>query len=146
MTKRFTEEQFKPTQRDSAAVKAQFANHFVRFVESDFAEKLFDKKFYNRLSKTFGHIAHYDQHGFCETFFTDLRGKIAFLRQTVEWSMGCDPRFTYSDVEQVLREWVLENGTLDRYQKRLAEETEAGERELLAKLKAKYEPVPANAG
>jgi hypothetical protein len=58
ITQRFRADQFTPTQFDSAAVKAEFANRLAEFIERDFPQHLFTKAFYRRLSMTFGHIAH----------------------------------------------------------------------------------------
>ena len=76
----FTADRFTSTQWDSADRKAAFAKQFIRFVQSDFAKSKFPKAFYVRLSMTFGHIAHYNQGGFFETFFTTTQDKVRFLR------------------------------------------------------------------
>jgi hypothetical protein len=139
MKARFTADQFTPTEWSSAADKAKFANHFVRFVESDFKETLFPKWFYRQLSNTFGHIAHYDIYGFYATFFKTTRGKVDFLIQTEEWPCYGSPTYTYSDVEQVLRAWVKEKRLVQYWQGRLAAEIEIAERFELARLSAKYQ-------
>lgn len=148
----FRPEQFTPTEFHSAADKAKFANHFVRFVESDFKATLFPKWFYRELSMTFGHIAHYNQGGFYGTFFNDLRGRLEFLAITAgevglyaESGMGIcgDPTFTYSDVEKVLRAWVVEKDLVRAYMKKTQAAIEAGERSELARLSAKYEKKEA---
>lgn len=131
-------DQFTPTQWDTADTKAAFAKHFIKFVQSDFAQIKFPKTFYQRLSMTFGHIAHYNQHGFFETFFTTTEGKVRFLRQTLAHPCWGDPAWTYSDVERALQSWVRENDVLSQYEQRLAQEQEAEERATLARLQAKY--------
>ena len=143
MKKLFAAEQFvdfDTKNGDSAVDKAKFANHFVRFVESDFKETLFPKWFYNRLSMTFGHIAHFNQGGFYATFFASTRDKVEFLRQTINpWThFAGDPHFTYVDVERKLAEWVKAEGLLEKYQKQLEEDVERHERAELARLQAKY--------
>jgi hypothetical protein len=55
----FSPSEFVPTEFSTAADKADFGNTFLHFVDADCAQNLFTKKFYNRLSMTFGHIAHY---------------------------------------------------------------------------------------
>jgi hypothetical protein len=50
---------FTPTQWDTAETKLKFANHLLNFIAADFPEAKFTQQFYNRLSMTFGHIAHY---------------------------------------------------------------------------------------
>ena len=152
MTQQFNADQFLQTEFDSAEQKAKFANHFVRFVESDFKASLFYNWFYTRLSMTFGHIAHYDRNGFFQTFFADTKGKLDFAAITAGHcglyadpneqlgGMGIcgDPRYTYSDVERALRVWARESRLSARYQKRLDGETEVFERAELAKFQAKY--------
>ena len=129
---------FTPTQWETAKDKAAFVNRFVRFVESDFAEKHFTEKFYQRLSNTFGNIAHYNRGGFWSEFFTTTADKVRFLEMTFHYPCYGDPAWTYSDVERALQAWLQEDGTLDRFRQRLAEETEAGERAQLARLQAKF--------
>jgi hypothetical protein len=55
----FLPSDFVPTNFSTAADKADFGNAFLYFIESEWKETLFTKTFYNRLSNTFGHIAHY---------------------------------------------------------------------------------------
>ncbi len=134
----FTADQFTATQWEGADQKAKFARQFIAFVESDFAKDKFPVWFYRRLSMTFGHIAHFNQHGFFETFFTSTEDKVKFLRQTVRHTCYGDPAWTYSDVEKALKKWVMENAVLFKHENRLADEHEAAERAELARLKGKY--------
>ena len=134
----FTDSQFTATKWSTAQDKASFANRFVRLVQSDFAPKHFTEKFYQRLSNTFSHIAHYNRGGFWDTFFTSTADKVRFLKMTVQYPCYGDPAWTFSDVEQAVQAWLKAEGTLEQYQQRLAEETEAGERALLARLQQKY--------
>ena len=78
----FNASQFTATQHSTAEDKAKFANQFVKFVQSDFRSKEFPIWFYQRLSMTFGHIAHYDRGGFFHTFFDDQEGKLEFIDTT----------------------------------------------------------------
>jgi len=55
----FLPSEFVPTKFSTAADKAEFGNAFLHFIESEWKETLFTKTFYNRLSNTFGYIAHY---------------------------------------------------------------------------------------
>jgi hypothetical protein len=55
----FSPSEFVPTEFSTAADKADFGNMFLHFLDADCERNLFTKKFYNRLSMTFGHIAHY---------------------------------------------------------------------------------------
>ena len=134
----FDSSQFTPTKWSTAQDKAAFANRFIRLVQSDFAAKHFTEKFYQRLTNTFSHIAHYNRGGFWDTFFTSTADKVRFLKMTVQYPCHGDPAWTYSDVEQAVRAWLKAVGTLEQYQQRLADEIEAGERALLARLQQKY--------
>ena len=138
----FTDTEFTPTKWDDGQTKASFARQFVKFVESDFDQRLFSQAFYRRLSMTFGHIAHFNRQGFFETFFTMTADKVSFLRMTLAHPCFGDPAFTYSDVERALQRWLRESGTLAKHEQRLADEMEAAERAQLARLKAKYEQTP----
>ena len=134
----FTADQFTPTKWERSEQKAKFARQFIKFVESDFARSQFPHMFYLRLALCFGHIAHFNEAGFFETFFTTTRDKVRFLRQTLQHPCYGDPTFTYSDVERALQEWLRESGVLARYEQQLADEQEAAERATLARLQAKY--------
>lgn len=105
MTK-FTAAQFVPTEWDSAAEKAAFANWFVRFVEGGFKETVFYKKRYTRLSMMFGHIAHYNRAGFYSVWFETPDAQHLFLARVVGRTIYGDPAYTYSDVERVLQAWA----------------------------------------
>lgn len=129
---------FTATKWEGADKKAAFARQFTKLVEKDFAKSRFPKWFYTRLSMTFGHIAHYNREGFFEEFFTTTEGKVRFLRKTLAHPCYGDPAWTYSDVERVLQEWLLEHDVLSKYESRLAKEQEAEERAVLARLQAKY--------
>ncbi len=135
---KFTASQFTPTQWDTASAKAWFANHFMRFVVEGFPSQLFTKRFYRRLSNTFGHIAHYDQHGFWETFFTTTADKVRFLEQTLQHPCYGDPEWTYSDVERALRYWLRTKNILGRYQRQLEGETELIERAEYERLRTQF--------
>lgn len=141
MKKLFTADMFTSYKNgDTAADKAKFANHFVRFVESEFKATLFPKWFYNRLSMTFGHIAHYNLAGFYGEFFTNTPDKLRFLNVTVSpWhGFAGVPEYTYVDVEKILAKWVTENGLIEKYGALADKELEARERKELEYLKAKY--------
>jgi len=110
MTKQiFTPDQFTPTQHSSAADKAKFANHFVDFVRSGYRWSKFHKWFYTRLSMTFGHIAHYNQSGFYQTFFDSGDGLIRFWRITMQYGCYGSPAYTYCDVERALQEYFTKH-------------------------------------
>jgi hypothetical protein len=102
----FTTQQFTPTRHSTAQEKAKFANHFKRFVESGFNKNLFYKWFYQRLSMSFGHIAHYDIHCFYDTWFSNETVQKRFIEHTLDHPCYGDPRYTYSDVEKAIIEWL----------------------------------------
>lgn len=135
---RFTSAEFTPTEWDSAEVKAEFANKLCQFMAADFKEGLFTKAFYNRLSMTYGHIAHFNREGFFGTFFRDLAGKIAFLEQTLHWPCFGDPAWTYCDVERAVQHRLRQCDLLTAYRALRAAEIERRERETLQRLCAKY--------
>ena len=138
----FTPDQFTATKWEGGDKKAAFARHFIKFLQWDFNKKQFTKAFYQRLSQTFSHIAHYNQGGFFEEFFTTTEGKVRFLRQTMAHPCYGDAAWTYSDVERALQQWIRHNGCMEKYEQLLAEEMEAEERAALARLQAKYGNQP----
>ena len=140
MTTKFTSDQFVPTQWNTAEDKSKFANHMIRFIEGDFKDTLFPKWFYQRLSNTFGHIAHYDISGFYYTWFSNIKTKVSFLENLIEHGTQApgDPAFTYRDVEHVLANYVRKAGYLNKYQKLLTNEIEIRERDELKRLIKKY--------
>lgn len=126
------------TQWDTEADKEKFVRQFKAFVESDFAKSKFPKWFYTRLSMTFGHIAHYNQGGFYETFFGNLADKVCFLEQTLQCGCYGSPAFTYCDCEREIQEWLQAQGTLEKYQAQFSAAAEASERATMARLNLKY--------
>ena len=56
----FTAAEFTPTQWASAEDKAKFANALMKFIANEFPRQSFTKPLYQRLSNTFGHIAHHE--------------------------------------------------------------------------------------
>lgn len=110
----FTPNQFARTKWEGADKKVTFARQFIRFVESDFARSQFPQMFYLRLALAFGHIAHYNQIGFFETFFTTTKDKVRFLEKTLQHPCWGDPTYTYSDVEKALQKWLVQNDILAR--------------------------------
>jgi len=139
----FTPDQFTATKWEGADKKAAFARQFIKFVQWDFSRKQFSKAFYQRLSMTFGHIAHYNLGGFYEEFFTTTEGKVRFIRQTLAHPCWGDPTFTFSDVERALQTWLRHYHVMEKYEQLLAEEKEADEKATLARLQAKYGAGPA---
>jgi hypothetical protein len=100
---RFPADRFAPTQHDSAAAKARFANHYVRFVATGFDRALFQPWFYRRLSMSFGHIAHRNLDGFYNSWFERTFDQYVFVERALRCRCFGDPAFTYCDVEAALR-------------------------------------------
>ena len=98
---------YTPTEWDTTQEKDKFEKQFKAFVLSGFKRNKFPKWFYIRLSMCFGMIAHYDQNGFYETFFTTPEHKRDFIHACAMHRCYGDPAYTYSDVEQVIREWII---------------------------------------
>lgn len=134
----FLPDEFTPTKFSTASDKAEFGNHFLRFIESAWAQTLFTKDFYHRLSMCFGHIAHVDRSGFYETWFTSDRDRLCFLEKTLKWPCWGDPEFTFCDVERAIQQEVRKRNHLARYRLRVAEAERASEMETLRRLEAKY--------
>ncbi len=139
----FLPDEFTPTKFSTAVDKAEFGNHFLRFIESEWAQAFFTKDFYHRLSMCFGHIAHVDRPTFYETWFTSDQDRLSFLVKTLKWPCWGDPEYTSSDVERAIQQEVRKRNYLARYQLRVAEADQAREMETLRRLEAKYR-VPSN--
>lgn len=135
-------DEFTATKFHTADDKAWFGNAFLKFLADDCPQGAFTKRLYNRLSNSFGHIAHYDRGGFYEHFFLDLAGKIDFLRQTLQWPCYGHPEHTFSDVELALQARLSTAKLLPLLTARRDADIARRERELLARLKTKYEPEP----
>lgn len=109
---RFTAAQFTATRFADAEAKARFAQHFTRFLAHDMAEPLFTQAFYQRLSNTFGHIAHYSRHGFLDHYFRTPGDRRRFLIDTMGWRPVGDPAWTFVDVEITLQQRIQDSGLL----------------------------------
>ena len=144
-SKRFHAESFTPTKWTTAEQKATFANQLVAFIAADFPANKFTKALYDRLSHCFGMIAHYSRDGFFDTFFTDLPGKLRFLKCLTQWPCYGSPEYTFSDVEAATSEAIRSMGYVEIYDARLRRESEARERAILALLQAKYDGSEASA-
>ena len=130
--------EFVPTKFSSAADKAEFGNALLHFLDADCPQELFTKKLYNRLSMTFGHIAHYDGTGFYDTWFARVRHKAAFIENILRRPCHGDPEYTFSDVEQALQRVVRDRNYLARFELRAAEELRTAELKEFERLEAKY--------
>jgi hypothetical protein len=109
------EDEFRPTQWNSAEKKLAFANHLLNFIAADFPRKKFTKDFYNRLSCVFGFMPTTIWRGFCGTFFTCTAGKVRFLSSLLSHPNCGDPAYTYSEVEAAVQQKIRELGFLEMY-------------------------------
>ena len=134
----FEAAQFTATKWTTADENAAFANTLCRFIAGDCQPTLFTDKLYRRLSMYFGHIAHTNRHGFIAEYFEDLRGKVAFIEQTLMWVPCGDPAWTFCDVERAVQQRLRACDVLGAYRALRAAEIEGAERELLKRLQARY--------
>ena len=140
----FSADEFTPTQFSTAQDKAAFGNDFFRFIESDCKQTIFTRTFYNRLSNCFGHIAHYDLHGFYGTWFADDALRLSFLQHTLRFSCYGDPAYTCSDVERAIKAELGRRPLVAQYQARVVAAIRAPELAQLERLQAKYITAPAS--
>ena len=129
---------FTATKFSTAADKAEFGNTLLHFIESEWAPALFTKRFYNRLSMCFGHIAHYSRTQFYEEWFSSLAAQVRFLKHTLRFPCYGDPEYTFSDAERAIQREIGKRNYLARYELRLAEEQQAADLALLRQLESKY--------
>jgi hypothetical protein len=143
----FDESEFTATKWESASLKAEFANKLLNFILKDFPETLFSEKLYNRLSNTFGNIAHYSRTGFYGYWFSNSLQKAQFIENILRWPCWGDPEYTYSDVERALQHKVHELNLLQAARQRAADDVKRAELAVLDRLQKKYQsatvvPVP----
>ena len=132
------------TKWNTAEDKKQFVAQFKKFVEKDFPEHLFTKKFYQRLSIMGGHIAHYDKFGFYSTWFADNAPRARFIKHWMHVPCYGDPTYTWCDAEQDIRTWLQANPSfLLRQEAAHAAAVEADERNEYERLRAKYDTADA---
>jgi hypothetical protein len=138
----FRLEDFIPTKWSSAEEKAKIANKLTRFILGGFQRSAFTKDIYQQLSNMFGHIAHYDINGFYETWFADVKSCKEWLEHVTDnWLSGMgDPRFTWSDVENVLLQWIKEQHLAEQLENLHRMDIEQKELALLSALQQKYAP------
>ena len=144
----FLPSEFVPTKFSSAAEKAEFGNALLHFLDADCPQELFTKKLYQRLSMTFGHIAHYDRSGFYDTWFTRARHRAAFVEKMLRWPCHGDPEFTFSDVDCAIQQVMGQRNYRVRFELKAAEALRTAELRDLERLEAKYrtQKPPASAG
>jgi hypothetical protein len=141
-TPQLTAPDFTPTKFHTADDKAWFANALLKFLADDCPQSAFTDRLYARLSSSFGHIAHHDRHGFYENFFVTSDRKLEFLEQTLRWPCYGAAEHTFCDVEILVQSRIASADLFAIERSRRDAEIGLRERELLARLKAKYEPTP----
>jgi hypothetical protein len=134
----FTATEFTPTQWASAEDKAKFANALMKFIANEFPRGSFTRSLYQRLSNTFGHIAHGSLDGFYGAFFERDLDKVVFLEQTSSWPHFGDPTFTFSDVERAVKRRLRAAKAIDIFRLLEADATRRRELATLARLQEKY--------
>ena len=120
-TPAFQPHQFIATQWNSAEDKAKFANALMTFIANEFPRKSFTKSLYQRLSNTFGHIAHTDILGYYSVSFERDADRIVFLDQTLHWSCYGDPTYIFCDVERAVQRRLKAANVIDVFRMREAD-------------------------
>jgi hypothetical protein len=136
----FDASQFQPTEFSSNHEKAAFGNTLLLFIESEWKQTLFTEKFYNRLSATFGHIAHYDRATFYCTWFTCDADRLRFLERSLAWPCWGDAEFTFCDVERALQREIRRRNYVAHYELKAAYSLRSSEMAILERVEAKYRP------
>lgn len=124
----------------TAEQKSKYAKQLVAFVESGFEERRFTEHLYLTVRSCFGHIAHYDRRGFYDYWFSTAAKQLSWVRYVLSSEREkSNPRFTFSDVEGDVREWLSRSSHEAHLENEATAEVEKAERAELARLKAKYE-------
>ncbi len=134
----FSPSEFASTEWSTTAEKADFGNSLLHFLDAGCPRELFTRKFYTRLSMTFGNITHYNLDGFYDTWFTRERHRLGFVQKLLRWPCHGDPKFTFSDVEYAVQRVTRERNYLGRFELGAAEEMRGAEMKDLERLEAKY--------
>lgn len=136
----FQASSFIATKWATAEEKAKIANQMTRFILGGFQRGSFTKAMYERLSNMFGHVAHYNINSFYEQWFANLKACRDWSEHsTGNWLSGLgDPRFTWSDVEKALIQWVRENQIAEQLEELYRMDIEQKELGLLNALRQKY--------
>ncbi|CAM2909951.1 hypothetical protein CFR75_12295 [Komagataeibacter xylinus] len=128
----------KPTRWATVEEKAKLGNAMLRFIAEGMPAEKFTASLYERLSNMFGFIAHYDRHGFAQTWFDSAATRRDFLDQIVRHPCWGDPGFVWSDVEREIGQRVRENLLVEAWASRAREDQNAREKAELARLMAKH--------
>jgi len=117
---------------DSPERDARFCNQFARFLASGCAWSAFPRWFYQELSNTFGHIAHFNQCGFYETWFETTAQRVAFLEYTLT------AEFIVMAREEAILAWLPTTSYLNTWRGQLAAETRTRDLAELVRLATTY--------
>lgn len=113
----------------------------LKFIDSDFAPEKFTTRVYSGgdggdgLMYQFGHIAHYNKHGFYAEWFNDDADRLEWLRLVERGGAYGEPN---NAIEFRIQAHIREQGLLARYEAHIAAVKEVRERAELARLSAKY--------
>jgi len=138
------------TKWSTADEKAVFGNSLLQFMLTGFLAERFTEKLYTRLSMCFGHIAHFDRHGFAETWFDSPESIASFVNHLMQWPCHCDPGYTFSDVERAIQREAARLNLVAKVNEAAASSTRQRELALLDALENKYRqgnvvPMPTSA-
>jgi hypothetical protein len=101
---RLTAQDCTPTPFATAQTKADHANAVLDFIERGMPAENFTRALYDTFYlHLFGHIAHFDRHGFRAEWFTTAADKALFINQALTADCGGDPAHTWCDVENHLQ-------------------------------------------
>ena len=110
----------------------------MKFIAQEFPRQSFSKALYQRLSNTFGHIAHTNQDGYYSVFFERDADKVVFLDQTLRWPCYGDPTYTFCDVERAVQRRLRAANVIEVFSMREADATRKRELSHARALQAKY--------
>jgi len=100
---------FVATEWDSVYEKRTFFSWLKRFMLNGCPKKMWSKKAYRHLNlHLFGHIAHYNQEGFWQTWFEKERSCHKWVDNIAERACYGSPTCTWSDVEVAIKNWLNE--------------------------------------
>ena len=98
---------FVPTEWATAGDKGDCLLWLQAFMGTGCSKSLWHKNGYRYLSQhLFGHIAHYDIHGFWHTWFENEITCHTWVDNIAERTVYGDPAWTWSDVEAAIKIWL----------------------------------------
>lgn len=103
---KFTPEKLTQAHSSTPEDKAKFLNDLAGFVRSGFNRNKFTKGLYRQLSNTFGHIAHYDIHGFYGNWFSSKTDQCRWIENALKYGCYGQATYTYCDAERQFQAWL----------------------------------------